>query len=453
MQIESKYIIITAILILFYTYLVLLADLFYLSALGVCTFIFIFIKFTIDLGRIIEIRDIIAFIATAQWIFGPVLAYNVLPEHDLYYMSVSEETYMSFVLPGTLALIVGMYFPLTQNRIVGDEQFQKLKEFMEGKASLGYGVLIAGLLFGFLSEFVPPSLRFLFFLLSNLQFVGMFMILFASKSALKWLVFAGVLGSIAFTSILGGMFHELIMWVLFTFIILAYIIKISMPVKITIFTIGITLLLFIQSIKQEYRMATWYSASNKSNSEIFQDIASQRLEDPSSIVSSDGMSNAGARLNQGWIISRIMSHIPAEDEYLRGATFSNAIIAGLVPRVLMPNKAKAGGRENFERFTGVPLDEDTSMNLSIVGEAYGNFGNAGGVLFMLVLGVFYNLVIIYIIRLTKKFPSLILWMPLLFFQVIKAETDFAIVFNHLLKSSMVIWFVFFVSIKVLKLKM
>ena len=93
------------------------------------------------------------------------------------------------------------------------------------------------------------------------------------------------------------------------------------------------------------------------------------------------------------------------------------------------------------------------MNLSVIGEVYGNYGSLGGIFFMFLLGCFYNLIIIYVIKLSVKNPTLILWLPLLFFQVVKAETDFAIVITHLFKCSIVIWFVFYFSRVVLKVKM
>jgi len=453
MFLSNKHIIIIGALILIYSCLVIFADLYYLSALGVCLFLAVLIKFTADLGRIIEIRDVISFIATAQWILGPVLVYNLLPVHDLYYMSVSEEQYMSYVFPGTLALVVGLYLPFSKERIVGDTQFDDVKRFLVDNPYLGYWLVGAGILFGMASNYMPTSLSFLFFLLSNMQFVGVFLILFSSESTYKWLIFAGVLGSMALSSVLQGMFHELIMWLLFTFIILAFVIKIKMWLKLSIFTIGIVLLLFIQSIKADYRNATWYADSDKSNREIFQEIATERLLNPTKIFHSEALNLAGARLNQGWIISRIMKHIPENQAYFQGETILNGLVAGILPRVLMPNKAKAGGHENFERFTGTPLAEGTSMNLSVIGEVYGNFGYLGGIAFMFVLGCFYNWIMVFVIKLSVKNPSLVLWLPLMFFQVIKAETDFAIVINHLAKSAIVILVVFAFSKKVLKVKM
>ncbi len=42
--------------------------------------------------------------------------------------------------------------------------------------------------------------------------------------------------------------------------------------------------------------------------------------------------------------------------------------------VLAPKKAMAGGRANFERFTEPELPETTSMDISLVGEGYANYG-------------------------------------------------------------------------------
>ncbi len=382
MNISVRNIALVCVILLYYIYLTAVVDMYFVSAMSVCLFAFIFLKFTYDLGQIIEIRDVIAFIATAQWLLGPVLAYNVLPVHDLYYMSVSEETYMNYVFPGTFALIIGMYLPFSSKRIVGDQQFANIKTFLKSRQNLGYWLVAAGMIFGAVGKYSPASLRFLFFLLSNMEFVGIFLILFGSESPYKWVIFTFVLGTMAMNSVLQGMFHELIMWMLFIFIILAFIIKVKMSVKVTIFTVGIFMLLFIQSIKAEYRNATWYSDSDKSNGEIFQELALERLTNPALIFETESMNIAGARLNQGWIISRIMNHIPSSQEYYEGETIRNAVIAGIVPRVLMPNKAKAGGHENFTRFTGQHLGDGTSMNLSVIGEVYGNYGSLGGIFFM-----------------------------------------------------------------------
>jgi hypothetical protein len=427
-------------------------ELYFVSTLGLVLSFGVVLKFVQDLGKRIEVRDLIAFLALMQWIVGPVMAYNILPYDELYYMDVDEVTYMHYVVPACVALIIGLYFPITDERIIDDEDIKKLKEFISDKQLLGYLIAAVGLAAGFAGKFLPKSLSFLFFLLSGMQFVGVYIILF-SKSKLKWFAFTGVMGLVIFQAVLMGMFGELILWMMFSLLIVAFVLKIPMPVKIAILGVGFIMVMLIQSTKEEYRMATWYSDSDKSNGEIYKEVILSRLENPSVLFETSAMQNVGARLNQGWIIARIIGHMPEKHPFVKGETIETAIYAGLLPRVLAPSKAKAGGRANFERFTGTELPETTSMDISLVGEGYANYGVLGGIVFLFFIGLFYNVIIIKVISLSKTYPTLILWLPILFFQVIKAETDFATVFNHFTKAALVAFIVFFGMTKILKLKM
>lgn len=438
--------------ILIFAWFELFTGLYYVSTLGLVLSFGVVIKFVQDLGKRIEVRDLIAFLALLQWIVGPVMAYNILPYDELYYMAVDEETYMNFVVPACTALVIGLYFPFSDERIIDDEDIQKIKDFISDKQYLGYLIAAIGLAAGFAGKFLPKSLSFLFFLLSAMQFVGVYIILF-TKSKLKWAAFAAVMGLVIFQAVLMGMFGELVLWMMFSLLVVAFVLKIPMPGKIAILSFGFFLVMLIQSTKEEYRMATWYSDSDLSNQEIYKNVIMSRLENPAVLFETSAMQNIGARLNQGWIIARIIEHMPEKYPFVKGETIETAIYAGLLPRVLAPTKAKAGGRANFERFTGTELPETTSMDISLVGEGYANYGKVGGIVFLFFIGVFYNLIIIKIIAMSKTYPTLILWLPILFFQVIKAETDFATVFNHFTKAALVAFIVFFGMTKILKLKM
>jgi len=216
---------------------------------------------------------------------------------------------------------------------------------------------------------------------------------------------------------------------------------------------GFIVILLIQSTKEEYRKATWFAETSESNSEIYKQIMLKRLSEPSALFGSGTLENMGARLNQGWIIARIMGNMPQNYPFVRGETIESAIYAGLLPRVLAPGKAMAGGRANFERFTGTPLPETTSMDISLMGEGFANYGVSGGIVFLLIIGLFYNWIIITVIKIAKNHPILILFVPMLFFDVIKAETDFATIFNYLTKSALVIYLVFLGMNRVLKINM
>jgi hypothetical protein len=359
---------------------------------------------------------------------------------------------MNYIVPGCIALVIGLYFPLSEERIIGKEQLDKVRIYLKDNKYLGYILVGVGLAASFISGYLPDSLTFLFFLLGNLQFIGVYLLLFGD-SKFKWLLFAGLLGMVIMGSILRGMFGQLVLWLMFSLLIIAFVVKIPMFGKVLILSFGMLLVMLIQSTKDEYRQATWYASSLKSNSEIYNELLIDRLTHPSKMFSSAPLENLGARLNQGWIIARIMGHIPEKQAFVKGETIETAIYAGILPRVLAPHKAKAGGHANFERFTGTVLPKGTSMDISVIGEGYANFGVFGGIVFMLIIGLFYNWIIIIVIKISRNHPTLIIWLPLLFFQVIKAETDFATVFNYLTKASLITFLVFWGFNKVLKIKM
>jgi hypothetical protein len=107
----------------------------------------------------------------------------------------------------------------------------------------------------------------------------------------------------------------------------------------------------------------------------------------------------------------------------------------------MPNKIQAGGKENMLRYAGYQLQEGTSMDIGLIGESYGNFGY-GGIIVMSIIGFLLGRIILFIEKKAQKRPELLLWIPFIFFQVIKAETSSITVFNHLAKASLLVWFLF-----------
>jgi hypothetical protein len=429
----------------------LFTGLYFMSGLGVALFSGVAVKFFQDLGRRIEIRDLISFMSVLQWIIGPVMAYNFLPYDELYYMAVPEAEYMNFVVPVCYFMVLGLYWPLREERIVNEEDVDRMKIYIRDHPWLGYILAGVGLAAGFLSKSLPSSLTFMMFLVTNIQYVGMYMILF-SDSRFKWLVFAGIMGLATSAAVLQGMFGELVQWFMLSFLVIAMVIRIPMWGKISLITVGLFLIMLVQSTKEEYRMATWYASSTKSNSEIYKEIIASRLSSPSGLFDKGTSQNMAARMNQGWIIARIMNHMPEKLSFVRGETVEAALYAALLPRFLVPGKARAGGRANFERFTGTPLPETTSMDISLVGEGYANFGYLGGMAFIFLVSLLYNWVIVKVVALSKNNPTLILWIPLLFFQVMKAETDFATVFNYLTKAAVVTFAAFYMINTIMEMR-
>jgi len=421
----------------------LFTQIYVISAVGIALFACIAVKLIQDLGKRLDIRDLISFMSILQWIVGPVMAYNVLPYDELYYMAVSEEEYMNYMVPLCFFMVLGLYLPLKDNRIINQDDMTRVKHYVKANPWLGYILIAVGLGAGFVSKSLPSSLTFVMFLITNMQYVGLFLILF-SGSKFRWLIFAGIMGLSTFAAVMQGMFGELVQWFTLAFLVIAMTVRFPVWAKILLILIGSVAISLVQSTKEEYRLATWYATSDKSNAEIYREIILSRLSSPSLLFDQGTTENMGARLNQGWIIARIMNHMPEKLPFVRGETVETALYASLLPRFLAPGKARAGGRANFERFTGTPLPETTSMDISLAGEGYANFGRFGGMIFIFLVSLMYNWVIVKVISISRKEPSLLLWIPYLFFMVMKAETDFATVFNYLTKAVLMTFLAFYV---------
>jgi hypothetical protein len=77
------------------------------------------------------------------------------------------------------------------------------------------------------------------------------------------------------------------------------------------------------------------------------------------------------------------------------------------------------------------------MGISPLGEAYANFGPLGGIVFMVVFGGLFALGYYWTLRFTLRHPTFLFWIPLIFYQAMKAETELVVILNQLSKGSAV----------------
>jgi len=423
------------------------------SAIGATMFAFFAMKFFNGLGNTVEIRDLMIVIALLQWFIGPILTYLFFQDDQFYSMVVSETEYMSYVFPAAVLFIVGLYLPFWRKRKDEYQLLDQVREKIRKHPNLDLYLIGVGTLGALAEDYVPGFLKFFMFLLGSLRFIGIYFMLL-NRRHFKWGIIALMLGWLFLSSLRYGMFHNLLLWLGFMLVIMALIYRFSFGRKILFFVSLFVLVLLIQAVKHEYRnlMQEQQINSMLGKTSLFTNLVGEKLMEPGVLFAERYMNANVNRINQGWIIARIMRYTPRYEPFAGGETIKEGL-KSLVPRVLMPGKIEAGGHTYFSRFTGKRLQADTSMNLSILGEAYANFGKGGGAFFMLMLGLFFNLFLNRVYSLTDRYPSLILWLPLIFLQVVKAETDFATVINHLFKATIVVFFVFWGSKKFLGLEL
>lgn len=409
------------------------------TALGVALFLYIGTKFFVDLGSKIEIRDVIILIALLQWIIGPVLAYDFYPDDQFYFMAVEKDIYVSFVVPASFAFVLGLYFPLKKKQEDENIHLIGIKKIKKKYKNLDLLLVLGGVILNIFVLSFPQSIRFAASLLSNVRFVGLYLLLLGHRKN-KWLIIGGVIFLLFLTALRHAMFHDLILWLSFFLMIAAFIYKPSNRKKAVFAFTFITLVITLQTIKHSFREALQEGSGE--GIALFTDLVQEKVIGSDYVSSESNLSAMVMRINQGWIIARIMSWTPSREPFAGGETIMDALKSAFMPRILFPNKIKATGHTYFSRFTGKYLSENTSMGLSLLGEAYANYGVYGGAFFLFLIGLFYNLFIVKIYKIAKKHPSIIFFIPIIFLQVVKAENDFSTIINHLFKASIIVWVIF-----------
>jgi len=441
---NTKYIIGAITFFLFYLFL---SFEFYSSA-GIAIFTYFSTKFFFELGVKIEIKDIIIIISALQWVIGPLLAYKIFPDNEFYFMAVDIDEYMGFVVPAVYCFSLGLYFPLVKNNTPQSFYLDKISAQLKKNKNLDLILIGSGIFIEAVRGFFPSSLAFFAVLLSSIRFIGLFFLLISNRKN-KWWIIAFVLLNFFALTLGRGMFHQLILWLTFFIIIAAFITKPSFLRKLLFSFLFIFFLVTLQTIKSQYRSALADGATDKAGK--FTELVQEQVLEGSYISSEQNLGAMVVRINQGWIIARIMSWTPKHEPFGQGETIIEALEAVFMPRFLFPDKIIAGGRTYFTRFTGKKISDSTSMGLSLLGEAYANFGKNGGAFFLFIIGLFYNIVIYTIFRVAKKNPTLILFLPLIFLQVVKAETDFSVIINHLFKAIITV-FIIYKGFKVIGIK-
>ncbi|GAA4426863.1 hypothetical protein GCM10023188_09360 [Pontibacter saemangeumensis] len=434
------------------TILLAFSSLSFLAITGALFFVYILNSLLLGLGEGIPIHIVIVFIATLQWVIGPILSYYTGINHPFYGMQVPEEEYLSFAIPGVVLFYLGLSLPVAGLGHIPKIVLSGISNEVKQKSRGAYYLIGLGFFSSFVAPFAPPSLSFFLYLLAQLKFIGCFYLYLneSRNNTVLYFVFATLL----LDALVQAMFHDLLLWSFFFLFIYCIKNKVSLTRKVVALLAGFVVMFVLQSVKYQYRDVAWAATSLGAfeKGEIFFGMVTERLWSPDKLFDPKTNELTVTRLNQGWIITRVMNYVPYVRPYADGETVSQAFSSTLLPRFLAPDKAiVAGGREKMERFTGIVLQEGTSMNISLLGEGYGNYGKTGGVLFMFLIGIAFSLILRVLLVKSIHHHTYIFWIPFLYLQVIKAETDLATTLNYIFKASIVMFLVFYVFRKIMKI--
>ena len=416
----------------------LLFGVYWLSALGMGAFTYYFVRLLLEAGVDLPIESFILVTASLQWIVGPMLAYAGFSHHYKFYMYVPEDEYMALAVPGVILLSLGLYAFRSVNRIHLVHHYAGITRLVVRSARhLPYYLIGVGFVFSFLVDRFPASLAFPAYLLSNVKYIGLIYLIFSERQQHKAAILILAFLLTFLSSLKAAMFHDMLLWTAFIGMYAAYVLRPTTAKKIVAVMAALVFVFVLQAAKDEYR-GRLMKEGRTEYVEKFIETVDQRFED-NERSRGNNVENVVNRINQGWIISRIMTVVPDHRSFAGGSTVVTALKASVLPRFLYPDKPVAGGKANYEKYTGFILQSSTSMGISLLGEAYINFGLQGAWLFMFVFGLVSSFIIKRFFLLALKYPTIWLWFPLVLLHFVKAETELLVQLNFLVKSIILVY--------------
>ena len=378
----------------------------------------------LNLHRGIDLRAILRVMVVLMMGVVPALAF-AWQENDWYqgyHMPISAAEYWWLVAPGMLLLLGALHWPLPVSRPFAS---QKPRQNAVMLLLVATGALLIQLL-----TILPETARQAVYLCSLLWIPAL---LFAQLGwpRQRWWLFTAAVCLLFAQALYSTLFGEAILW---TGILLAFTLQkedLRPVARLGIAGAAAILILFILSFKYEYRQEIWHGEKGDQRISWFTQLAWQRLTHPSQFIDGAILAHYTDRLNQGYHTALVMAHTPVQEPFAGGESLLQGIKGALLPRFLAPDKHRAGGQANLERFAGI-VNQPWSSNIGPFGEAYANFGVRGAWPLLAVYGLFITGAYF---LLKKHLP--VAWHAYVLIGALSIETDMGMVLNALVKAGLV----------------
>ena len=411
---------------------------------GVALMVLIAWHFVIVGRRVPWIPGLAIATAALQWVIAPWITYHIGAYFVAFEMAVPASQYFAYAVPALAMLVVGMLLPLRKAGRRAPPPAAKTEPLTRAFRGTCDAMVVGGILTQLV---IAPmlgggSLAFVGVLVGNLAFVVALSLLLARAPG-WWIRTAAVIGVQALISASNGMFHDLLLWSSYFALTAIFVYRLRLRSIALMVVAGLAVIMVLNVVKSQFREALGTTEAGLFGRAAL--LGSTMIEnaDPEVAYEGKGFKANVTRLNQGWIIARVLYWVPNREPYAGGATIKEAVMATLLPRFLDPGKLELGGRSYFQRFTGMDL-RGTSMDLSVAGETYVNNGYWGGLIGVLVFGWFVGMVYRVFLRLGNHSRLWWAWAPFVLLYSTRAENNIAEVTNLVVKSTVVMLAVIFV---------
>ncbi len=402
------------------------------SSIGSGIFFFWVSSLVINSVDYLVIKELFLCLFSLQFLLGPALSYNGFDEYTLlsYRMKISSDEYFLFTIPLFIAFPLG--FSVYFKNINFNPNQEKIDLWLKSNKNIPYLLIIIGFVSPFFTPFIPGSLSFVSYLFESFKFVGLF-ILILSKQKLNHFLLLFIYGAILISSFKGGMFHDLLIWLIVLGLILALKFKPSIGIRLLAIVIFAIFASFIQSIKMGLREQTW-EGGGKVSYELVESINNENISSNNGFFSKESLGPQVYRINQGWILASTMNNVPLNESHTYGSLTIKYLYTAFIPRILAPDKMKSGDQRIFNKYSGHLITDATAMGLGLFTDAYVEFGNIGSIFYIFLFGVLYGYILQKFTLVSIKYPIFILFSILAFIYPMRPDCDTSTSLNHLLKT-------------------
>ncbi len=384
--------------------------------------------------------ELVYFFTTLTCLLMPVLGFTIFTKSNpvallwFKYMPVDQVRYFAYLLPA--CTLFSLSFFAFRSGSVDDHAFTKKVWFqIRELAQIVPSGIIRSLYFISLvayniSYIIPDAFKQVNNFLYLTFYSSLFYIYYKVNFPKRVMYLVGGFLFILVDALRSGMFTVIAyMSGIFLILMLAGV-KIRFQYRIVIVFGALASLGYLQLFKLDWREQNWENRSGQANA-IVRSLEKNRATKVESVLFP-----LYVRMNQGFNIGLVMRRIPYKVDHLGGDYLFTTFVSSFVPRLFWPDKPEAGGKANMRIYTGLTL-KGWSTNVGPVGEAYGSFGVVYGCIYLFFFGLFIRSGYIVFLKVCRTHPTMFLWMPLLFFQLVYVmETDSLQAFNSMMKGAL-----------------